>query len=77
MGELIDRPNGDIAFPEDGDKVLSLSDSSPHFNFNAFLGDLSQCVYIGDVLAGIKVPDMLLRYQTQRCKPVWMPGNTS
>ena len=54
VGELIDRPNGDIAFPEDGDKVLSLSDSSPHFNFNAFLGDLSQCVYIGDVLAGIK-----------------------
>ena len=54
VGELIDRPNGNIAFPEDGDKVLSLSDSSPHFNFNAFLGDLSQCVYIGDVLAGIK-----------------------
>ena len=54
MGELIDRPYGDVAFPHDGDKVLMLTNSSPSFDFNAFLGDMSRALYIGDILDKIK-----------------------
>lgn len=54
MGELIDRPDGDVAFPNDGDKVLKLTNSSLNFDFNAFLGNMSRVLYISDVLAKIK-----------------------